>query len=250
MKTALRRILFILLLIGIWELLYRMQIWPPMLFPSPEQVASTLFNGFRDRSLIYAIGISMKRIIIGYCLSLVIGVMIGICMGSYKWIEDTLGSVVLGLQNLPSICWLPLAILWWGYSEKAIIFVTFMGAVLSIAMATDAGIKNVPPIFIKAGRNMGARGWTLFRYVILPAASPTVFSGMKQGWAFAWRSLMAAELIFATMGLGFVLQMGRELLDTSQVIAVMVLIIIIGSIIDRLFFTRIDNKLRTRWGLI
>jgi NitT/TauT family transport system permease protein len=250
MKTALRRILFILLLIGIWELLYRMQIWPPMLFPSPEQVFNTLFNGFRDRSLIFAIGISMKRIIIGYCLSLMIGVVIGICMGSYKWIEDTLGSVVLGLQNLPSICWLPLAILWWGYSEKAIIFVTFMGAVLSIAMATDAGIKNVPPIFIKAGRNMGARGWTLFRYVILPAASPTVFSGMKQGWAFAWRSLMAAELIFATMGLGFVLQMGRELLDTSQVIAVMVLIVIIGSIIDRLFFTRMENKLRTRWGLI
>ena len=166
-----------------------------------------------------------------------------------RLLDQTLGSLVLGLQALPSICWLPLALLWFGLGEQAIVFVVVMGAVLSITLSTEAGVKNTDPLYLRAALNLGARGWRLYLLVALPAALPAIISGMKLGWSFAWRSLMAAELLYVGLGLGQLLMMGRELNDMNQVVAVMLIIIAIGLVVDRLVFTPLETRVRARWGL-
>ena len=156
---------------------------------------------------------------------------------------------MLGLQVLPSICWLPLAILWFGLNEQAIQFVVVMGAFLSIAIATDSGIRNIPPIYVRAAETMGIGGFSLYRRVILPAAFPSIITGMKLGWSFAWRSLMAGELLFVSVGLGNLLQVGRELHDIAQVVAVMIMIVTIGLFFDRLIFAELEKRVRLKWGV-
>lgn len=156
---------------------------------------------------------------------------------------------MLGLQVLPSICWLPLAILWFGLSEQAIQFVVIMGAFLSIAIATDGGIRNIPPIYLRAAKTMGIKGLDLYRRVVLPAALPSIVTGMKLGWSFAWRSLMAGELIFVSIGLGHLLQTGRELNDMAQVVAVMMVIAGVGLAFDQLIFAQLERRIRHQWGV-
>jgi len=246
---AIKQIIFYVLLVLLWELVVRLKLWPTYLFPAPVQVWESLVTGFKDRTFIVAIAVSLKRIAIGYGISIACGGALGILISKFKLLDETFGGLVLGLQTLPSICWLPLAILWFGLNEQAILFVVIMGALFSITIATDAGIKNVSPIYLKAGRNMGARRWRLFMHVILPASLPTVISGLKQGWSFAWRSLMAGELLFVSLGLGHLLMMGRELNDMGQVLAVMFIIACISILVDKLVFGRIEANVRMRWGL-
>ena len=194
--------------------------------------------------------LDMQRLAIGYSISLVIGVTLGLFLGRSRLLEQTLGSLVLGLQALPSVCWLPLAILWLGLTDQAIIFVVVMGALFSILLGVDAGVKNTPPIYLKAARNLGAHGIALSAQVILPAALPAILNGLKQGWTFAWRSLMAGELLFFTISLGNLLNTGRDLNDASQIMAVKLLIIAIGVAIDSLIFSPIERRVRERWGLV
>lgn len=233
----------------IWEAASRSGIWPPYLFPSPREVVKALFWGFEDRTFLIGMGISIQRIVIGYSISLVSGIILGLLVGRFKILNETLGSLMLGLQVLPSICWLPLAILWFGLNEQAIQFVVVMGAFLSIAIATDSGIRNIPPIYLRAAKTMGVKGFGLYTRVIFPAALPFIATGMKLGWSFAWRSLMAGELIFVSVGLGHLLQMGRELNDMPQVIAVMVMIVVVGLIFDRMIFAQLEKQLRRQWGV-
>ncbi|GBD38946.1 Putative aliphatic sulfonates transport permease protein SsuC [bacterium HR37] len=244
-----RLILFYLILTGLWQGLYSLRLWPEYIFPSPVGVLKTLVAGFEDKTFIIGILISMKRILIGYGLSIVVGLGIGLLIGRVKLLDETFGSLVLGLQALPSICWLPLALLWFGLSESAILLVVILGSLFSIIIGADTGVKNVPPIYIRAARTMGAKGLQLYTKVIIPAALPSIISGFKQGWSFAWRSLMAAELLYVSLGLGHLLMMGRELNDMNQVIAVMIVIIVIGVVVDRLIFANVENKVRERWGL-
>ena len=243
-----RKSSFYVLVIMIWEVASRVGVWPKFLFPAPSEVLQTLLQGFADRTFIFGILASVRRILLGYSISLVAGVLLGLGISRNKLIAETIGSVILGLQTLPSICWLPLALLWFGLNESAIIFVVVMGALLSITTATESGIKNAPPLLIKAGQNMGARGPRLLFEVIVPAALPSIITGMKQGWSFAWRSLMAGELLYGSVGLGNLLTVGRELNDMSQVLAVMLIIIIIGLCADYLVFTRLERGMRRRWG--
>ena len=247
-KKIIRQIIFYSFLLILWEVLVLLKFWPEYVFPSPLKVFATLISGFRDSSFLIAIGISLKRIVIGYGISIVLGGTLGILMSKYKLVDDTLGGLVLGLQTLPSICWLPLALLWFGLNENAIIFVVIMGALFSITTATDSSIRNVPSLYIKAGKNMGAKNMTLFWEVILPATLPAIIPGLKQGWSFAWRSLMAGELLFVSLGLGYLLMTGRELNDMSQVIAVMFTIALISIMIDKLVFGRIELGIRRKWG--
>ncbi len=193
--------------------------------------------------------VSIQRIVIGYVISVFLGVTLGLLIGRFKILDETLGSLMLGLQVLPSICWLPLAILWFGLSEQAIQFVVVMGAFLSIAIATDSGIRNIPPIYVRAAKTMGVRGFALYWRVILPASLPSIITGMKLGWSFAWRSLMAGELLFVSVGLGQLLQTGRELHDIAQVVAVMIMIAAIGLIFDRLIFAELEKRIRLKWGV-
>ena len=245
-----RRIIFYLFLLLLWDAICASGIWPDYLFPTPLEVWSALVNGFVGGGLyLQASLVSLQRLMIGYGISLVIGLVLGLLIGRIRLIEETLGSVILGLQALPSVCWLPLAILWFGLTDQAIIFVVIMGALFSITLGVDAGVKNTSPIYLKAARNLGARGVGLYGQVIMPAAMPAILNGLKQGWTFAWRSLMAGELLFFTLSLGNLLQTGRDLNDASQVISVMVVIIVIGVVIDSLVFGPLERRVRDRWGL-
>ncbi len=249
MKKFARRTLFYSLLIGIWFLLAKLKIWPPYVFPDPKGVVENMWAGFADHSFWIAIGVSMKRMLEGYAISVVLGMILGFGVASSKFLEETMGGLLVSLQSLPSICWLPLAVLWFGLTEKAILFVVVMGSLLSVTIAMEDGRKQMPKIFGMAGRNLGARGFKLFWYVLLPASLPYIVSGLKQGWAFAWRSLISGEMIFVSLGLGQLLMMGRDLNDMSQVIAVMILIIGIGYIVDGLVFKTIERRLQHKWGL-
>lgn len=244
-----RRIGFLALLVAIWDAVFRFGLYTGFLLPPPGEVASTLLRGFRDGSFLLGVAVSLRRIAVGYGLSVFGGVVLGLAIGRFRMLEDTVGSLVFGLQSIPSICWLPFAILWFGLSEKAIVFVVVMGALLSIVIATDDGVKNTPPLLIRAGRTMGMRGLALYTRVVLPSALPAIVSGMKLGWSFAWRSLMAGELLFVSAGLGHLLTVGRDLNDLSMVIAVMILIMTVGLAIDKLVFGTAEELIRRRYGL-
>lgn len=246
---AVRQVIFYILLILIWQGIISLNIWPTYIFPGPLDVLDRLHGFLQNGSLITAILVSLRRLVLGYSISLVIGVLFGLLIGSNRYVEETLGSLVLGLQALPSVCWIPLALLWFGLTENAMIFVVVMGALFSIALGVDAGIKNTPPVYIKAARNMGSRGLALSLQVILPAALPSIITGLKQGWTFAWRSLMAAELIYVTVSLGGLLEGGRDFGDTAQVFAIMFIIVIIGIAIETSIFGPLERNVRKRWGL-
>jgi NitT/TauT family transport system permease protein len=249
MKRLARHAIFYGVLIGIWVVLAKLKVWPPYVFPTPKGVFESLWAGFADHSFWIAIAVSMKRMLLGYSLSVVLGMVLGLGVASNKFLEETMGGLLVSLQSLPSICWLPLAVLWFGLTEKAILFVVVMGSLLSVTIAMETGRQQMPKIYGMAGRNLGASGFKLFWYVLLPASLPFILSGLKQGWAFAWRSLISGEMIFVSLGLGQLLMMGRDLNDMSQVIAVMMLIIAIGYIVDGLVFKTIERRLQHKWGL-
>ena len=249
MKSAARQIIFYAVLIALWILIAKLRVWPPYLFPTPWGVGESLWAGFADHSFWIAIAVSMKRMVVGYAISVAIGIALGLGVASSKFLEQTVGGLLVSLQSLPSICWLPIAVLWFGLSEKAILFVVVMGSVLSVTISMETGRKQMPKIYSMAGRNLGAQGLKLFFYVLFPASLPYLLTGLKQGWAFAWRSLIAGEMIFVSLGLGQLLMMGRDLNDMSQVIAVMILIIGIGYLVDGLVFKSIERHLQHKWGL-
>src|SRR2546421_1056139 len=249
MKRFVRYLVFYSVLIGIWALLAKLKVWPPYVFPSPQGVVESLAAGFADHSFWIAIAVSMKRMLLGYSLSVVLGMVLGLGVASNKFLEETMGGLLVSLQSLPSICWLPLAVLWFGLTEKAILFVVVMGSLLSVTIAMETGRQQMPKIYGMAGRNLGARGFRLFWHVLLPASLPYIVSGLKQGWAFAWRSLITAEMLYVSLGLGQVLMMGRETSDMNAVIAVMVLIVAIGYVVDGVVFKSMERHLQHKWGL-
>lgn len=243
-----------MVLIVIWELAYKLtvdvlHIWKPYTFPSPIEVFKTLVALIGDNTLGIAVMASIKRIILGYLLSLIIGVALGLVIVNFKFLDENLGPLILGLQTLPSICWLPFAILWYGLSEGAIIFVIAVGSIFAISSSVQFAIKSVNPLYIRAANTMGASGYKIYMNVIFPAALPGVINGMKQGWSFAWRALMAGEMLSATKGLGQVLMVGRDIADISQVVAVMLVIIALGLLVDKLLFEKVEKNIRHIWGL-
>lgn len=248
-NRTIRMMGFFVLLLILWQIVYLFHFWPPYTFPSPSSVLMSFVKGVQSGTIWTAISHSMGRIIIGFLVAAMIGLVLGIATSNNKLLNDTVGQTVLGLQTLPSICWLPLAILWFGLNDTAIIFVTVAGAVCSITMAVNSGIRNVPPLYINAAKTMGASGLGLYLHVILPASLPTIISGMRQGWSFAWRSLMAGEMIFFTPGLGQLLQVSRDLNDISGVIGVMIVIMLLGLLIERFLFAALENRVRRKWGL-
>lgn len=242
---------FFLLVVVVWEALVRAGLWSSVLVPPPLDVARYLVDGARDGTLLEASFVTLKRLLLGYGAGLVLGLPLGLLIARFKVFEDTIGTVALGLQTLPSVCWVPLALLWFGQTEQALFFVVIMGSLWSITLATNEGVRNVPPIFARAARTMGSGGWHTWLKVILPASLPFVVSGMKQGWAFAWRSLMAAEIyvtILTGFGLGHLLHYGRELNAMDAVIGIMIVIVVIGLLADKILFSPIERFLHRRWG--
>ena len=251
MKRFLLAVLFFAVLTALWEWAFRAKIWSPVLLPAPQQVAEYLKTSATDGTLFQATVITMRRLLIGYVIGLIGGLPLGLLTARWELFHDTVGTLALGLQTLPSVCWVPLALLWFGQTEAAMLFVVVMGTLWSVLLATDTGARNIPPIYARAARTMGSEGFDKWTRVILPASLPFVVSGMKQGWAFAWRSLMAAEIfvtILTGFGLGHLLQYGRELSAMDQVIGVMVVIVVIGLIADKMLFSPCERFLHRRWG--
>ncbi len=253
MKRFLSAAFFFAVLIGIWDVVFRLKIWSPVLLPSPFQVLQYLKGAAEDGTLWQGTLITMRRLLMGYFIGLAGGLPLGLLTARWRLLHDTIGTLALGLQTLPSVCWVPLALLWFGQTEAAMLFVVVMGTLWSVVIATDTGVRNVPPIFRRAALTMGSKRLHMWLKVILPAALPFIVSGMKQGWAFAWRSLMAAEIfvtILTGFGLGQLLHYGRELSSMDQVIGIMVVIVVIGLLADKIFFSPVERFLHRRWGLV
>lgn len=244
-----RLVIFYAGLIALWQLIYELRIWPSYSVPGPEQVYLQL-RRYIDNGVLFEYSFAtMQRMFIGFSLAFVIGMTIGVANATVKWIDETLGTLVIGMQSLPSITWLPLAILWFGLGNQAIIFVVVMGSLFTIAIAARDGVRAIPVLQRRTAQVFGASRWQTIRYVTLPGMLPSIAGGLKVGWGFSWRSLMAGELIVATASLGFLLQLGRDLNNISLVIAIMLVIVFIGLLVDRILFNPIDSWVRNRWGL-
>jgi NitT/TauT family transport system permease protein len=236
-------------LLILWELASSHGPWPRYLFPGPVAVAESLERLVVDGRLGAAVARSLSRLAQGYALSAAIGVPLGIALARVAWLRAVVKPVVLGLQALPSICWLPLALLWFGLSERAIVFVVVMGSLLSISIAAEDGVASIDPLLLRASGVLGIRGLRFYAGVLVPGALPGIVTGLKLGWSFAWRALMAGELLFVAGGLGQLLQQGRELLDVPQVMAVMLAIVGVGAVVDQVLFRIVELRIRRRWGL-
>jgi len=251
MKRLLSSSLFFIALVLLWHFAVLFGHKSPVLFPDPFSVWEYLRTSLLNGEILQAAGVTMRRLLIGYGIGLILGIPVGMLTARFRLMEDTVGVMALGLQTLPSVCWVPLGLVWFGQTETTMLFVVIMGSLWSIILSTDNGIRNVPPIYARAARTMGAKQFYTWTRVILPASAPFIVSGMKQGWAFAWRSLMAAEIfvtILTGFGLGQLLEYGRDLHAMDQVIGVMLIIVIIGLLADKIFFSPIERFLHRRWG--
>src|SRR5437899_5385227 len=185
MRRTLLAVLFFVALVAIWAALVNAKVWSPVLLPSPRNVVDYLVSAARDGSLLSASSVTLRRLLLGYFIGLAIGLPLGLLTASLKFAEDTIGVLALGLQTLPSVCWVPLALLWFGQTEGAMLFVVVMGTVWSVVIATDTGVRGIPPIYARAARTMGSRHFHQWMHVLLPASPPYVVNGMKQGLRFA-----------------------------------------------------------------
>jgi NitT/TauT family transport system permease protein len=235
---------------GIWQLLYSLEVWPHFAFPSPVDSIQSIFD---NRDVVgTAIQNTLTRAVYGYTIALVIGVTVGALVARNRILRAGIGSMITGLQTMPSVAWFPAAVLVFHLDEKAIIFVVVLGAAPSIANGLINGIDNISPVLLRAGRVLGARRLSAFWNVILPAAMPSFIGGLKQGWAFAWRSLLAGELIVLIPGkfsLGQQLDVARQLIDAPAIYGMMIVIFVIGVVIDIAVFGNAERFIRRRYGL-
>ncbi len=239
--------------IGLWQLVVWSGWKEPYQLPPPADAFGALWDMIQDGTLASAVEITMRRAVVGFAAALVIGVLIGSVVSRVRWVRSAFGSLITGIQTMPSIAWFPLAILLFQLSEQAILFVVILGAAPAIANGMITGADHIPPILLRAGRVLGARGLYAYRHIVLPASLPSFVAGMKQGWAFAWRSLMAGELLVIIAGepsIGYLLQVNRDFSDAAGLIAVMIVILVIGIAVDGLVFGTLDRAIRRRWGLI
>lgn len=243
----------LLILLAVWQAVYLAGLKPEYALPSPQQTWETFLLAVQDGTAWRAVSLSLQRGGVGFVISVVVGVVLGVAMATIPLLRRGLGPIVTGLQSLPSVAWVPAAIIWFGFGNAAIYTVVLLGAIPSIVNGLLGGVDQVPPLYLRVGRVLGARGWTNVRHVLLPAALPGFLGGLKQGWAFAWRSLMAAELITFSpqlgTGLGQVLNLGREVSDMSLVITAILLIFAVGMAIELLVFTPLERRVLHARGL-
>jgi NitT/TauT family transport system permease protein len=244
-----------LLALGIVVAVWQMVVWsgwkPDYALAPPSDVAGELGRMVGTSEFWHGLRNTLQRAVVGFGLATLIGLALGVAVARIPVLRAAIGSMITALQTMPSIAWFPLAILLFQLSEGAIQFVIILGAAPSIANGVIAGVDYVPPLLLRAGRNIGATGFSLYRHVIGPASLPAIVAGLKQGWAFAWRSLMAGELIViiaSRPSLGSQMQFAREFNDSAGLIAMMVVIFLLGILVD-MAFTKADKAVRMRWGV-
>jgi NitT/TauT family transport system permease protein len=245
------KLLAVAIVLIVWQLVVWSGWKPEYVLPGPRAVWDSFVANFSTN--MDAAWTTLQRGFKGFAFALVIGTIVGALVARNRVLRSAIGSLITGLQTMPSVAWFPLAILLFKLGEGAIFFVVVLGAAPSIANGLISGIDHIQPILLRAGTVLGARRWKLFRYVILPATLPSFVAGLKQGWAFAWRSLLAGELIVLIPGqfsLGQQLDANRQLSDSAGVIAVMIVILIIGILVDALLFGTADRAIRRRYGLV
>lgn len=218
-------------------------------FAPPAAVFQALWEGVADKSFLEALWASLCRIACGFGLALVLGSVLGLLLACSRTCNWLAGPLVLGVQSLPSICWMPVAVLWFGLNERAILFVVLMGSLGSISMATRDGLRQVPVAYQRVASTFGASLTQRLLWVSLPAAFPVFISGLKQGWSFAWRSLLAGELLYGVAGMGGLLTMARDLADYARMFAAMIVVVSVSVLVDRAIFSRLEQYVRERWGL-
>ena len=279
-----------MIILSTWEAAYRITAfdrvknpdgWKPWVFPAPSHVLDATLSMLNVRTafgdpvtshwprvvsgdpqgpaagpwyrsqLVEAVLTSSVRLLAGFGVSILLGVTLGLAMWRWEELDRFLGPLFLGMQTLPSVCWVPLAVLTFGINERGILFVLVMGSFFAIAIALRDGLRTIPPLYQRAGLMMGARGWKLYRYVLLPASLPAMTTSLRQGFSFAWRSLMGGELILFVErhGLGALLETGRTSSDVAQVVAVMILMVLVGMAADRWGFAKLQQRVQARFGL-
>jgi NitT/TauT family transport system permease protein len=246
------------LFFGGWQAIVWLKLKPSWVLPGPVPVLKDFWKLLWDGTpqtphiLLHAAGTTMQRAAIGYAISVVLGTVVGLAVARSRVLRAAVGSMITGLQTMPTIAWLPLAVMLFQLSETAITFVVVLGAAPAVANGVISGVDHIPPVLLRAGRVLGARGFNNYRFVVLPAAFPGLVAGLKQGWAFCWRSLMAGELIViiaAKPSLGVGLSFARDFNDSQGLMAYMLAIFLIGIIIDAFFFAVLERTIRRRWGL-
>ena len=279
LNSTLRRLVIWLAIFAAWEGAYRVIGWTAWKFPAPSHVADSLLSmlniqtAFGDplhkgwprpdgptaatkeawfsSPLIAANKISGLRLLAGFAISIITGAAMGVVMWRYIEVDKLVGPLFLGLLTLPSVCWVPLGVLALGIAESTVLFVLIMGSVFAVAISMRDGLRNMPPVYRRAGLMLGASGWRLYRYVLFPASLPAFAGSLRQGFSFSWRSLLGAELILTSVdhhGLGFLLSTGRDFGDVAQVIAIMIVMVAAGMLADRLVFMRLQKSINTRFG--
>ena len=241
------------LALAIWQLVVFLELKPVWILPGPLAVLPELWSDLTsDTRLLQAIATTLRRAAVGFALALVIGTLIGLAVTRFKLLRTAVASLITGLQTMPSIAWFPLAILLFGLTEQAMLFVVILGAAPSVANGLIHGIDHIPTILLRAGRVLGARRFDKYRFVIFPAALPSFVGGLKQAWAFAWRSLMAGELlviIASQPALGVRLQLQREQSDAVALIGTMLVVLAVGIVVDLVLFGSIERRIRQRRGI-
>ncbi len=279
LTSGLRRLVIWLAIFAAWEGAYRVIGWRAWQFPAPSHVVDatlsmldvrTAFGDplhagwprvdtplhatgrvWSDSPLITANLTSGRRLLAGFAISIIMGAAMGVVMWRYSEVDKMLGPLFLGLLTLPSVCWVPLGVRVLGINESTVLFVLIMGSVFAVAISMRDGLRNMPPIYRRAGLMLGARGWRLYRYVLFPASLPAFAGSLRQGFSFSWRSLLGAELILTSVddhGLGFLLSIGRDIGDVARIIAIMFVMIVVGIFADRWFFAKLQKAINTRFG--
>ena len=247
-------VLFVVLLVVAWQLYVVIADPRPDRAPSPADVFLALADAWQTGRLQEAVATSLERGVVGFLIAIAIGTPLGLLLAEVRPLRRAVGPIISGLQVLPSVAWVPAAIIWFGLSDATVYFVILMGAIPSIVNGLIAGVDQVPPQLRRVGTVLGASRIQLATAVILPAALPGYLAGLKQGWAFSWRSLMAAEIIATGgsigFGLGSMLQQSRELADLAGVLATILLILFIGILIELLFFGPLERRMLRRRGLL
>jgi NitT/TauT family transport system permease protein len=250
-SAAWPKLLAVALVLAIWELVTASG-WKHYVLKGPSPVLSSLWDQMQHAQLWQIIGWTLRSAVIGYAAALIIGSVVGLLVARIPPLRAAVGSIITGLQTMPSVAWAPFAIILFGENESAILFVVILGAAPSIANGLISGVDYTPPLLLRAGKTMGLRGVALYRFLILPASLPAYVAGLKQGWAFAWRSLMAAELFVAIIGqisIGQQLAVDQQNLDFVGESSVLIVILVIGIVVDTLF-TKADQSIRRRRGLL
>ncbi|HYZ53110.1 MAG TPA: ABC transporter permease [Streptosporangiaceae bacterium] len=245
------KLLAVVLGVGLWELVYVANVKPHDILPGPAQVFPDLWSQLTHGQLWHAIGTTMRRAVIGFALALVIGTVVGLVVSRVRAVRAAVGSMITGLQTIPSVVWVPFAIILFGNNTAAILFLVIITAAPSIANGLIAGVDFTPPLLLRAGRTMGLRRVGLYRHLIMPASLPPFVAGLKQGWAFAWHGLFAAELLVLvpnSPSIGVLMSSDQDQTDMTGVISIMIVILVLGIVVDVLF-NLLNDSIRRRRGL-